>query len=98
MLTRAAALTAVLSLLASSAFAGTASRSFHVGVSVVRSAKVTTSVTDAMNPVIRVEQVASRGTPAPLLLAGDALRPMSASGAAQLLVPSDRNTTITVLY
>ena len=65
MMTRAATLAAALSLLlASSAFAGTASRSFMVGAVVVRSATVAAVVNATANDGVQVQQVASRGTPA----------------------------------
>jgi hypothetical protein len=77
--TRAAALTLALSLLASSAFAGTASRSFMVGAVVVRSATVTLRATAADG--LHLEQVASRGTPAPMMLVANESKPVS--GQAQ---------------
>jgi hypothetical protein len=61
MLTRAAAITAALALLSPAAFAGASAQRFTVGAVVVRSATVTASQAG-------VQQVASRGTPAPMLL------------------------------
>ena len=97
MMTRAAALTVALSLLASSAFAGTASRSFMVGAVVVRSATVTATVSATANDGVRVQQVASRGTPAPMLLVANEMKPMPGSGLAQLRTAAG-NVVATVLY
>jgi hypothetical protein len=97
MMTRAAALTVALSLLASSAFAGAASRSFMIGAVVVRSATVTATVSATANDGVRVQQVASSGTPAPMLLVANELKPMSGSGLAQLRTASG-NVVATVLY
>jgi len=98
MTTRAAALTVALSLLASSAFAGTASRSFMVGAVVVRSATVTTTVSATANDGVQVQQVASRGTPPPMLLVANELKPMPESGLTQLRTPADGGVIATVLY
>lgn len=97
MMTRAAALTVALSLLTSSAFAGTSSRSFMVGAVVVRSATVTATVSATANDGVRVQQVASRGTPAPMLLVANEMKPMPESGLAQLRTAAG-NVVATVLY
>jgi pyrimidine deaminase RibD-like protein len=89
---RAAALTLALTLLTSSAFAGTASRSFMVGAVVVRSATVTLRASAADG--VHVEQVASRGTPAPMMLVANESKPMPVSGQAQLAT----HMVATVLY
>jgi hypothetical protein len=96
--TRAAAILVVsLSLLASSAFAGTASRSFMVGAVVVRSATVATAVS-ATTGGVRIEQSASRGTPPPMLLVAGELKEMPQSGAAQLSRESGDAITVTLVY
>jgi hypothetical protein len=98
MMTRAAALTLALSLLASSAFAGTATQTFMVGAVVVRSATVTAVVHSTANDGVRVQQVASRGTPAPMLLVAGGLKPMPQAGAVQLSPDSSENKTVTIVY
>src|SRR6202162_4663735 len=86
MMTRAAALTATLSLLAaSSAFAGASSRPFMVGAVVVRSATVSATVSAT---AVQVQQVASRGTPAPMLLVAGRLKSVPQAGAVQLSAAS----------
>jgi hypothetical protein len=96
MLTRsAAALAIVLSLLASPAFAGATSRSFMVGAVVVRSATVSATVATVKGGV-RVDQVGSRGTPAPMLLAAGELRPMPQAGSTMANAAGDM--TVTILY
>ncbi len=97
MLTRAAALTLALSLLASSAFAGTATQTFMVGAVVVRSATVTAVVHSTANDV-HVQQVASRGTPAPMVLVAGGLKPISQAGAVQVSPQSSENMTVTIVY
>ena len=95
MMTRAATLAAALSLLlASSAFAGTASRSFMVGAVVVRSATVAAVVNDG----VRVQQIASRGTPAPMLLVAGNLEPVSQSRPIKLPAGSNGDMTVTLFY
>jgi hypothetical protein len=91
MMTRAAALIVALTLLSSSAFAASSSQRFTVGAVVMRSATVVTSPAG-------VQQVASRGTSAPMLLAADGLKPMPQSGAAQLSAGSSGEMTVTLLY
>jgi hypothetical protein len=101
MLIKAAAFvtaTVALALLSSSAFAAASSQRFTVGAVVVRSATVTSSVDASARDGVRVQQVASRGTPAPMLLVANQLKPMPQSGAAQLLAGSDGAMTVTLLY
>jgi hypothetical protein len=99
MMNRAATPAAALSLLlASSAFAGTASRSFMVGAVVVRSATVTATISATAADGVRVEQVASRGTPTPMLLVANASKPMPKSEMAQLRTPAEGHLIATVLY
>jgi hypothetical protein len=84
MLIRAAAFvtaTLALALLSSSAFAAGSQR-LMVGAVVVRSATVTSAVDATARDGLRVQQVASRGTPAPMLLVAE-------SGGAM---------TVTLLY
>jgi hypothetical protein len=99
MLNRAAILTVAvaLALLSTSAF-GASSQRFTVGAVVVRSATVTSSVGATVRDGVHVQQVASRGTPMPMLLAADGLKPMSQSGAAQLSAGSSKDVTVTLLY
>jgi len=98
MLNRAAIVTVAvaLALLSSAAF-GASSQRFTVGAVVVRSATVTSSVGATVFDGVRVQQVASRGTPVPMLLAADGLKPMQ-SGAAQLSAGSGGDLTVTLLY
>src|SRR2546426_11353810 len=98
MTTRAAALTVALSLLASSAFAGTASRSFMVGAVVVRSATVAAVVSATANDGVHVRHVASRGTPAPMVLVGSDLEPMPQSRPIKLAAGSSGDMTVTLFY
>jgi hypothetical protein len=98
MMTRAAALTAALCFLASPAFAGSVSRPFMVGAMVVRSATVSASKAETVNGGVRVEQVATRGTPAPMLIAAGELRSMAPSGATQVPSSGTGDVTITLLY
>jgi hypothetical protein len=92
MLTRAAALTAALALLSPVAFAGATAQRFTVGSVVVRSATVTSSGGG-------LQQVASRGTSAPMLLVANQLKPISESGAMEQLHVSDEGHRIaTLLY
>jgi hypothetical protein len=66
---------------------------------VVRSATVTaTQVSATAEHGVRVEQVASRGTPTPRLLVSGELKAMLTSGAAQLLTPSVGDVTVTLVY
>jgi len=88
MLTRAAALTAALALLSPAAFAGASAQRFTVGAVVVRSATVTSS-RDGL------QQVASRGTSAPMLLVANQLKPMTASGSME---SNDGYKMATLLY
>jgi hypothetical protein len=88
MLTRAAALAAALALLSPAAFAGASSQRFTVGAVVVRSATVTSS-RDGL------QQVASRGTSAPMLLVANQLKPMTASGSME---SNDGYKMATLLY
>jgi plasmid stability protein len=99
MLNRAAIVTVAvaLALLSASAF-GASSQRFTVGAVVVRSATVTSSVGATVRDGVHVQQVASRGTPMPMLLAADGLKPMPQSGAAQLSAGSSEDVTVTVLY
>jgi hypothetical protein len=90
--------TVALALLSSAAFAAGSSQRFTVGAVVVRSATVTSSVGPSARDGVRVQQVASRGTPAPMLLAANGLKPMPQSGAAQLPTGSDGTMTVTLLY
>jgi hypothetical protein len=98
MMTRAAALTLALSLLASSAFAGTATQTFMVGAVVVRSATVTAVVSATAKDGVHVQQAASRGTPAPMLLVAGGLKPMPQTGAVQVFPGSSDNMTVTIVY
>jgi hypothetical protein len=99
MMTRAATLAAALSLLlASAASAGTASRSFMVGAVVVRSATATATVSATAADGVRIEQIASRGTPAPLLLVANESKPMPGAAMTQLRAPANGNVMATVLY
>ena len=98
MMTRAAALTVALSLLASSAFAGTTSQRFMVGAVVVRSATVNAVVSATVSDGIHVQQVASRGTPAPMLLVAGALKPMPQAGNVPVPAGSSEDMTVTLLY
>jgi len=99
MMTRAATLAAALSLLlASSAFAGTASRSFMVGAVVVRSATVAAVVNATANDGVHVQQIASRGTPAPMLLVAGGLKSMPQAGDVQVPAGSSEDRTVTLLY
>jgi len=98
MMTRAATLAVALSLLlASSAFAGTASRSFMVGAVVVRSATVAAVVSATANDGVHVRHVASRGTPAPMVLVGSDLEPMQ-SRPIKLAAGSSGDMTVTLFY
>lgn len=90
--------TLALALLSSSAFAAAPSLRFTVGVNVVRSSTVTSSVDATARYGVRVQQVASRGTPAPMLLVANASKPMPQSGTAQLLAGSGGAMTVTLLY
>ena len=94
MLSRAAALTLALSLLGSSAFAGTAAHTFTVGAVVVRSAVVSATANDG----IQVQQVASRGTPPPMLLVAGGFKPMPQAGAVQVSPGSTEHMTVTIVY
>src|SRR5256712_14159736 len=97
MMTRAATLAVALSLLlASSAFAGTASRSFMVGAVVVRSATVAAAVSATANDGGHVRHVGSRGTPAPMVLLGSDLAPMPQPVPLQLAARSRRGQTVTL--
>jgi len=99
MMTRAATLAVALSLLlTSSAFAGTASRSFMVGAVVVRSATVAAVVSATANDGVNVRQVASRGTPAPMVLVGSDLEPMPQSRPIKLAAGSSGDMTVTLFY
>jgi hypothetical protein len=98
MMTRAAALTAALCFLASPAFAGSSSRPILVGAMVVRSATVSTSSAGTVNGGVRVEQVATRGTAAPMLIAAGELRPMAPSGATRVQASGTGDVTVTLLY
>ena len=99
MMTRAATLAAALSLLlASSAFAGTASRSFMVGAVVVRSATVAAVVNATANEGVHVQQIASRGTPAPMVLVAGNLEPVSQSRPIKLAAGSNGDMTVTLFY
>ena len=97
MLTRAAALTAALCFLASPAFAGSLSRPMMVGAVVVRSATVSAFKVGTVNGGVSVEQVATRGTPAPMLIAAGELKSM-ASGAMQVPSSGTGDVTVTLLY
>jgi hypothetical protein len=91
MLTRAAAITAALALLSPAAFAGASASRFTVGAVVVRSATVTASRAG-------VQQVASRGTPAPMLLVANQLKPVTESRLTELAFSNDGYKVATVLY
>jgi hypothetical protein len=91
MLTRAAALTAALALLSPAAFAGASAQRFTVGAVVVRSATVMASHSG-------VQQVASRGTPAPMLLVANELKPVTESRLTELGLSNDGYKVATVLY
>ncbi len=91
MLTRAAAITAALALLSPAAFAGASASRFTVGAVVVRSATVTASHAG-------VQQVASRGTSAPMLLVANQLKPMTESGLRELGLSNDGHKVATLLY
>jgi len=92
MLTRAAALTAALVLLSPAAFAGASAQRFTVGAVVVRSATV-------MSSRDGVQQVASRGTSAPMLLVSNQLKPVSESASMEQLSLSNQGHRIaTLLY
>jgi len=91
MLNRAAALTAALALLSPAAFAGASAQRFTVGAVVVRSATVRASHAG-------VQQVASRGTPAPMLLVANELKPVTESGLMELGLSNDGYKVATVLY
>jgi hypothetical protein len=91
MLTRAAALTAALALLSPAAFAGASAQRFTVGAVVVRSATVMASHSG-------VQQVASRGTPAPMLLVANELKPVTESCLTELGLSNDGYKVATVLY
>ena len=70
-----------------------------VGAVVVRSATVTAKVISAdARDGVRVEQVASRGTPAPMLFAAGELMAMPQSGAARLSGGSSGDLTVTLVY
>jgi len=86
-----------LALLSSSAF-GASSQSFTVGAVVVRSATVTSSVGATVRDGVHVQQVASRGTPMPMLLAADGLKPMPQTGGTRLAGGSSGDVTVTLLY
>src|SRR2546427_13293073 len=99
MMTRAATLAVALSLLlASSAFAGTASRSFMVGAVVVRSATVAAVVSSTANDGVPVRHVARRGTPAPMVLGGSHLEPMPQSRPIKLAAGTSRGMTGSHFY
>jgi len=91
MLTRAAAITAALALLSPAAFAGASAQRFTVGAVVVRSATVTASHAG-------VQQVASRGTPSPMLLVANQLKPMTGSGLMHPGLSNDGYKIATLLY
>ena len=96
MLTRAAALAAAFSLLASPAFAGT-SRSFSVGAVVVASATVSASA--GITPQEGAQlQVQRRGGPRPMLLVSSEMKPLPESGLAKLATPADGQLVATILY
>src|ERR1700682_5077035 len=100
MLIRAAAFvtaTLALDLLSSSAFAAGCKR-LMVGAVVARSATVTSSIDASARDGVRVQQVASRGTPAPRLLVSNGLKRMPQSGAAQLVAGSGGGMTVPLLY
>ena len=99
MLNRAAIVTVAiaLALLSSSAF-GASSQRFTVGAVVIKSATVTSSVGATVRDGVHVQQVASRGTPMPMLLATDGLKSLPQSGAAKLPVGSSEDVTVTLLY
>jgi len=98
MMTRTAALTVALSLLASSAFAGTTSQTFMVGAVVVRSATVTAVISARVNEGVHVQQLASRGTPAPMLLVAGGLKSLPQAGDVQVPAGSSADRTVTLLY
>jgi hypothetical protein len=98
MLTRAAVLAAAVSLLSSPAFAGASQGRFRVGAVVVASATVTSSLDATSRDGVRVQHVAMRGTPAPMLLVANEVKPMTDSGAAHLAASATGETTVTVVY
>ena len=99
--TRAAALVLALSFAAPSAFARSVSQSFRVGAVVVRSASVTASAATVgltTGKGVRVQQVASRGTPPPMVQVGTTLKPFFDATEIPLASSGGGDVTVTVLY
>src|SRR5438093_890911 len=78
--------------------AGTASRSFMGGAVVVRSATVAAVVNATANDGVHVQEVASRGTPAPMVLVAGNLEPVSQSRPIKLAPGSNGDMTVTLFY
>jgi hypothetical protein len=98
MMTRAAFLATTLLFIASSAVGGTVSRSFMVSAIVARSATVSVSIGAAAKNGVHVEQTASRGTSAAMILVGNQLKPMSQSAVVARPAAPSATVTVTVLY
>lgn len=98
--TRAAALVLALSFAASSAFARSISQSFRVGAVVVRSARVTASAATVglTRNGVRVEQVASRGTPPPMVQIGTTLKSVIDSIEIPVAGKAGGDVTVTIFY
>ena len=103
MTSRAAAFILALSFAAPPVLARGVSQSFRVGAVVVRSASVTATAIGVRTGLtarngIRVEQVASRGTPPPMIQVGSTLKPMRDTTELQIAATASRDVTVTIVY
>lgn len=93
-MTRLLLRTSALVLLGTPAFGGTATRTFKVGAVVVRSATISTTLT--AKDGVRIQQVASRGTAAPVVITRAEAEPFAAAVGGR--DPSGSDVIVTVLY
>jgi hypothetical protein len=69
-----------------------------VGAVVVRSATVAALVNATANDGVHVQQVASRGTPAPMVLVAGNLAPMPQSQPLKVAANASGDMTVTLFY